>query len=610
MKKRLFFIFFILSFIFSLFINFNKINIPYFGGLNKKISLDVKFKNSLEENKGSILFDGKNPENILKIDNAHFLYSLKDYKLVKKIDLKRPENVEKVIIYADKEVFFVNSFNIKEKIFSIETQKMSLKPLYDKVAISFLSFFYNFNYYIVSYLFLFLFCTKFQFSNKKLFYLMIFLTLFLRFAQLNDIPFWDDEIYTLKVASINSPLSLLFSDPGNPPFYFILFKVFSLIIKNPDFWRVSSIIFGSIFNIIFYIYLKKALNHKASNIGLFIVSVNIVLIYFSQELRCYMLLMLLSVLSALFLFNFKGKNKLYYFLSSTALLYTHFYGAFLVLYNFIFGFFFYFNKKRKVDFIKITFLNFLTFLPLLFFKKESITSDFNSWLTPPDLVDIMLVFETFSGKALLFLIFLVICILVLKSVKKRKEKVFVFYNFFAILFVFMCAFIFSYVVKPIFCYRYFYVVYPCYIALVSYFVACNYKFKGENLVKVLFIIFFALYSRVNYQNLFCNHNIYLKFIQNDINYNMNNYIFMSDTVEGYYGFEKIFKNKKNTKIIYLPVNKGIKEIDFNMYDLKKPFCAYVLNLYLKDDIINNAYSIELYKTPLGVFSKTILNDKE
>ena len=61
MKKRLFFIFFILSFIFSLFINFNKINIPYFGGLNKKISLDVKFKNSLEENKGSILFDGKNP---------------------------------------------------------------------------------------------------------------------------------------------------------------------------------------------------------------------------------------------------------------------------------------------------------------------------------------------------------------------------------------------------------------------------------------------------------------------------------------------------------------------------------------------------------------------
>ena len=60
----------------------------------------------------------------------------------------------------------------------------------------------------------------------------------------------------------------------------------------------------------------------------------------------------------------------------------------------------------------------------------------------------------------------------------------------------------------------------------------------------------------------------------------------------------------------MPVNKGIKEIDFNMYDLKKPFCAYVLNLYLKDDIINNAYSIELYKTPLGVFSKTILNDKE
>ncbi len=610
MKKKLFFIFFVLSFLFSLFINADKINVPYFGGLNKKISLDVVFKNSFEENKERVLFDGKNPENVLKIDNEHYLYSLKDYKSVKKIDLKNPENVEKVIIYADKEAFFVNSFDMKGKVFSIETKKMSAKSLYDKAAISFLSFFYNFNYFIVCYLILFFSFLKFSFHEKNFVCLMLLLTIILRLAQLNNIPFWDDEIYTIKITELNSPLGLLLSDPGNPPLYFILFKIFRLLIQNSDFWRVSSVIFGSIFNIAFYIYIKKVLNKNSAQIALFIMSINIVMIYFSQELRCYMLLMLFSVLSSLFLFNFNKKNKLYYFISSMALLYTHFYGAFFVLYNFFFGFFIYLSKKRKWDFLKINLLSFLFFLPLLIFKKESITTDFNSWITKPDWFDIRLVFETFSGHSLLFLVFLIIGIFLIKTVKKRKEKVFIIYNFNAILFVFFASLIFSFLIKPIFCYRYFYVVYPCYIALVSYLLSINYKFKAQIILKTVILILFVLNSRLNYQNLFCNHNLYLEFIKNDIDYINNNYIFMSDTVQGYSKFEDTFKNKKNVEIVYLPVNKGIKEINFKDFNLKKPYCAYVLNLYLKDDVFDSNYDIELYKTPLGVFSKTVFKSKE
>ena len=420
----------------------------------------------------------------------------------------------------------------------------------------------------------------------------------------------DDEIYTIKITELNSPLDLLLSDPGNPPLYFILFKIFRLLIQNSDFWRVSSVIFGSIFNIAFYIYIKKVLNKNSAQIALFIMSINIVMIYFSQELRCYMLLMLFSVLSSLFLFNFNKKNKLYYFISSMALLYTHFYGAFFVLYNFFFGFFIYLSKKRKWDFLKINLLSFLFFLPLLIFKKESITTDFNSWITKPDWFDIRLVFETFSGHSLLFLVFLIIGIFLIKTVKKRKEKVFIIYNFNAILFVFFASLIFSFLIKPIFCYRYFYVVYPCYIALVSYLLSINYKFKAQIILKTVILILFVLNSRLNYQNLFCNHNLYLEFIKNDIDYINNNYIFMSDTVQGYSKFEDTFKNKKNVEIVYLPVNKGIKEINFKDFNLKKPYCAYVLNLYLKDDVFDSNYDIELYKTPLGVFSKTVFKSKE
>ena len=80
---------------------------------------------------------------------------------------------------------------------------------------------------------------------------------------------------------------------------------------------------------------------------------------------------------------------------------------------------------------------------------------------------------------------------------------------------------------------------------------------------------------------------------------------MSDTIEGYKGFEDNFKDKNNVKIIYLPVNKGIKEIGFDSFNFKKPYSAYVINLYLKDDVYKNASIIELYKTPLGVYTKSV-----
>ena len=49
MKKKLFFIFFIVSFLFSFYVNIDRISVPYFGGLNKKILLDVKYKNFFEK---------------------------------------------------------------------------------------------------------------------------------------------------------------------------------------------------------------------------------------------------------------------------------------------------------------------------------------------------------------------------------------------------------------------------------------------------------------------------------------------------------------------------------------------------------------------------------
>ena len=177
------------------------------------------------------------------------------------------------------------------------------------------------------------------------------------------------------------------------------------------------------------------------------------------------------------------------------------------------------------------------------------------------------------------------------------------FDFLSIAFVFVSAVIFSYLIKPIFCYRYFYVVFPSYLLIVVCLVSFDYfkdKSKFKFFISTFLFIILTVYSKINYQNLFCNHNLYLDFIRHDIAYNnkgARTYIFMSDTVKGYKPF-----NIDGAEEIFLPFNKGLKDINPEEYNLKKPCVFYLLNLYLKDDVFKKA-NIELYKTPLGVFLK-------
>ena len=77
MKKIVFIILFVLTFLFSLFINKDKVNVPYFGALNKKIYADLIYENNVQNPEKLILFDDKKADNILKIDKNHYLFSIK-----------------------------------------------------------------------------------------------------------------------------------------------------------------------------------------------------------------------------------------------------------------------------------------------------------------------------------------------------------------------------------------------------------------------------------------------------------------------------------------------------------------------------------------------------
>jgi hypothetical protein len=118
---------------------------------------------------------------------------------------------------------------------------------------------------------------------------------------------------------------------------------------------------------------------------------------------------------------------------------------------------------------------------------------------------------------------------------------------------------------------------------------------------VLFFFLFSISSILNYQNLFCNHNLYIKYVENSLDKTKNNYVFITDTVEGYKPFEL-----EGVKTISIQVNKGINTLNLREYDFKKPAVVYASNLYLSPDSMNDAKKINLFKSPLGVFFKVEL----
>ena len=586
-KAAIFLVCFIVSFFVSLFLNFEKINIPYFNGMYKSVQADVIFT----KNSPKVFYDNEEIKSYLKIDENHYLYNISEHKLIKKVKFENSKNIEHAMVFVGNDVQFLDK-NANE--ISIKNDKTFI----DKFGISILSFIYNLEFYIVSYIFLILFLYNFKFNYRarSIVISIFFLGLILRMVQINAISFWDDEIYVLTHTT--NWLKTL-QDPGNPPLYFILFKLWRTVFQNPDYYRFSSVVLGCLFNVCFYLFLKANIGQKRALIGLLLVSLNIVLIYFSHELRAYMLLILLAIINSYFLFKFKNKIKFYYLISAIALLYTHFYAAFYVFYNFIFGSVLFFKNKAKLkSFIVINIISFLVYLPIVISKKAGLTDDFNSWMDKPNLLDFIATISIFADKLILSILFLILCVIVYKKLEKKKEKLFFAYNFMAIVAVFVAALVFSYLIKPIFFYKYFYIIFANYLVLLVMIVSRSFKIKLGLVFAVLFFIAFGFVSRFNYQNLFCNHNLYIKYVQNDLDKTKNNYIFITDTVEGYKPYEL-----EGANIISLRINNGLNTLDLKKHDFKKPAVVYASNLYLSDDSMDMYKKIYLFKSPLGVFFK-------
>ena len=517
------------GFLFSFYANEEKINIPLFNGDNADIRLNIKtygdtdvFINGLKARKTPNF--PYNPYDFYESDNVP-VYNIAFSNTPEKIIISAGGNLyyftEKEISAFkkdEKERYIIPDYVKYDKNSKYITDKGILKKIFTFI----MSVFYNSKFYIVP-LILLLLSGFIYFKNKDkvniefktfkkgaIFWILGF-ALILRLSDLSSF-YWTDELYSVyEAGNVNFPFLKTFSDPGNPPLFFILARIYMLLFGvEPNVTRMLSVIFSVICIYAVYVFVKNNLNEDNKNkialIVSFLYSINIYSICIAQEFRCYSLCALFSVLSAYLLFEIikykKNKDFVLYTFLSILMANTHYFQILILISNFIIAMIFLDNKSRIKFFIS-NFIAFLSFLPYFFMtalNNALLNEEFNKFLMP----DINFYIDTFikfiQGKTAFIIVMVLFFISLVPYLRKKifeKDDKFLnlfWYSMYIILSLFVLSYLFS-LVKPIAKMYYFTVILPFFVIL---FVLSCFILKKKSIA--FLISFFMVCSLFSYSD--------------------------------------------------------------------------------------------------------------
>lgn len=441
----------------------------------------------------------KQDDIVLKVNDNHYLFTqfndvlnitikekIKNLELLINKNHKNP--IKSIVLFNDTDMEYYSDFSSFEKT-SIDNYdkykfKNEIKQYNSEIDLSIKgveAFFRGKIIFLFSYILLFISILYFinnkqeiyfNFNQKTFFIIALLFAILFRLNNISYYPPWWDEIYSINTTLANADFVKIFQDPGNPWFYYLILKIFNVIFQT-DFigMKILSVIIGLICNVLIYLFLKQHHNIKSANIAFILAAINLPLICYSQEIRCYILQACYIVAFAYLIFNIlkEDKKKYYilYFILLVCAINTHYYQILLMISNFIFlGFFFIKEKKYKslLNFTLLNFTAFLTFLPYFFYcayNKALLNSSFNAHL--PELSsqliidNILFIFGGLISLVLFFILF----------IKYYKNQKIVIYSIYTICSVFVLALIFSLLIRPMFIQKYLIFLMPLQIILLS-----------------------------------------------------------------------------------------------------------------------------------------------
>ena len=613
-------IFFVLSFVFLK----HYFSVFYFQNDTGRLSINIEAKNIGDV---FVCFD-KNCD-LMRFKNNVYSYKLNQENplfyngAVQNIEFILPNNEARkefdsiVIFYNLDKFLYLTKKDIKkiesQKInfqkndkysFNIQFNKANDKTFLQKSALYFQSIFYNWYFYLISYVLLLIYFIKYQnrfnFEIKNGIFYILLLAIMLRLSHIDYIPLWNDELFTFCfISDMGKGLNLdrIFLDPGNPPLFFLFSNVWFLFFNKTTFLiRLLPCLIGLVQVYSTYFIVDKILNRKTALIASFLSAINIIFILESNEIRSYILSMTLILWGIYWFYKLKeqfiNKNLIIYLCILILLMNLHYYCILFVLANFILGMILF--KRNRIKFAIANLFAFATFIPyfLITFIKSSTNPHFNTWIEKPTLEGIYHHIIFYFGNIFWFLIVILFSIFVFKKLLK-VEKEFFIYNIGIISFVFLCALLISFLIKPILFERYFIIFLPLLVINTAIFLNVNYKTKLDLLILILILLVSINIPKNENFNLFSNINPMINYSLRDYleyenEYNI--YFVVPDKVE----YMKYFKHIPEEKIIVsqFGVREDIDLIDFYLSQIKE---KKNIILYLPEICINSKikYSKEL-----------------
>lgn len=243
---------------------------------------------------------------------------------------------------------------------------------------------------------------------------------------------WLDEIWSMIMSSPEKSVGEIINackvDTHPPLFDILLHFYLKLFGDDPLNGRVLSLLIGFLgMFATFYHSLRISKNYTAALIAFGLVSLSFFHVYYSDEGRFYTFLYILSlsVISRIYLYFKEGKSKhlVFFTISSTLIVYTHYYGIILLLAVALILLFLWFKKEidnRKFIYSIISgvivLLLFAPWLPFMFSGQEK-----ESWMHAPSLSDFFEYFYNYTGKNPVEFLFLLFALFL--SIKLFKKNV-------------------------------------------------------------------------------------------------------------------------------------------------------------------------------------------
>lgn len=313
---------------------------------------------------------------------------------------------------------------------------------------------------------------------------------------------WSDELFSAVYAGNPiTPFLNTFSDPGNPPFYFILLRFFFLIFGwSEETGTMLSVLTGTLSIITLYILVNEYFGKKAGLFAAVFTAFSGFSIGYSQEMRCYILIMALVPVVSFALLKYinnpSSKNLIFYILPSILIVNTHFYGILFIIANYLFfiSLLLYqkrFEWKKFIVFSLGNFILLLSFMPYFLYMLLIVKSDFlREFIPEPGHTLVFSVIVIFA--AVFFVSRKKLNKIIDEHIKSYNQKI--FFSFLVIIpvFIFLLAFLISFI-RPMITFRYLWsVCAPLCFALIAVIVKKINSFKRIKCLTPLLIYMIAV----------------------------------------------------------------------------------------------------------------------